>query len=126
MPLPAELTEDRDSHRFTIWFGDDIEGAERDDVLAQTWLRIAYTGNDGSDTQIMTTLNDRTLRNGHCVEGPGHSTIVYRDLSVVQGERGATLICLLRSQPGPLPIRDRSVAATQAKLTGGVRRRPQE
>lgn len=91
MPLPAELTPDTKNHSFTIWIGDDIEAAKREDVLESTWLRIAFTKHHGNETGVSARLNDELLKRDHRVEAPDHTTVIYRDLTVLQGENRITI-----------------------------------
>lgn len=84
MPLPFELDTEGRSESFSIHVGDDIESAQKDQAVADTWLRVTYA-QYSPEVLTAVSLNGRSLGTGHRIELPFTTTVTYRDIPVAQG-----------------------------------------
>ena len=89
--LPCALEKTGDSSEFTIWVGDDIESAEKDGALDNTWLRVTFNEYDAESTSASVSLNGSKLSDGHWIGAPVCTTVTNNDIPVVQGKNTVTV-----------------------------------
>ena len=85
-PLPLEITTAGDPKTFTIWVGDDIESAQRDDIPVEMWLRFTFAKGVDEKQQIVVELNGKTLGGGRRIDAPTCTTWHFPVDHVGQGK----------------------------------------
>ena len=85
-PLPREVTTASDPKTFTIWVGDDIESAQRDDIPVEMWLRFTFAKGVDEKQQIVVELNGQKLGEGRRIDAPTCTTWHFSVDHVGQGK----------------------------------------